>query len=82
MSAFEAAGATWWVTLIYIEPTYAAHNGMTAVPYRWTFEVEAPDADHAVLEAIRQFRAAATESRVGWVREIVTWDVAAAPVAT
>ena len=82
MSARDAAGATWWVTLIYIEPTYAAHNGMTAVPYRWTFEVEAPDADQAVLEAIRKFRAAATESSVGWVREIVTWDVAAAPVAT
>jgi hypothetical protein len=68
-----------WVTVVYVEPTYAQSVGRAAVPYRWTFELQADDGDRAVEAAIRRFREVAQTSGVGWVREIVSWDVIAAP---
>ncbi len=67
--------ARYRVTILYVEPTFARHAGLPAVTRRWCADVEAPDPDSAVDHATADFRDLALQSGVGWIRQIVGWDI-------
>ncbi len=61
----------YYVTLFYVEPTYAARCGVPPREYRGGFDVEAPDPVSAMKRARELFREVERRSSVGWAREIV-----------
>lgn len=63
------------VTVLYVEPTYARYVDRPPVARRWSIDVEAPDAPAAVHAALDRFHELARLSGVGWIREVVSWDV-------
>ncbi len=69
------------VTVLYVEPTYARYAGQRPVPRRWSIEIDAPDPPAAVHAALDRFHELSRLSGVGWIREVVSWDVTATPRA-
>lgn len=63
------------VTIRYREPSYARSVGSKAEPYRWTFEIDSDDDEHARAEAVDRFREMERLSSVGWARQIERIDV-------
>jgi hypothetical protein len=71
-----------WVTVTYREPTFAEWAGIPVEDRRWTFEVDARDAPSAIESARAEFDEMSTLSGVGWVREVVRWEVSNEPPRT
>lgn len=68
-----------WVTVVYREPTWADRADVPVEDRRWTYLVEAPSATAAIETARQEFLATTALSGVGWVREIVRWEVSSSP---
>lgn len=67
-----------FVTVAYREPEFEKRIGRHGPAYRWTFEIDAPDAQTALELADGRFHEVAVQSGVGWAREIIGWHVLAA----
>ena len=66
---------TYQVRIHYREPTYENYAGRPASPYRWTYEVAAGSATEAKSLALREFRAIARASSVGWTRQVIAIEL-------
>ena len=60
------------VTIEYREPEFERRRGARETPFRWTYVIAAVDADRAAADGVREFRAMAAASSVGWQRDIVS----------
>jgi hypothetical protein len=63
------------VVVSYREPTYEAHAGPKAEPYRWTYRIRASSEADAARGARRQFDEAQRLSSVGWARTVVGIEI-------
>jgi len=63
------------VLIMYREPTFELRIGPKASPFTCTYNIKAVDETAAIAGAIKEFRMTASQSSVGWVRNIVSAEV-------
>jgi hypothetical protein len=63
--------STFFVQIIYREPTYEAWTKRGAHPYCWTCDVDAVSPEAAADEALHKFHRMAQLSNVCWGRKVV-----------
>ena len=67
---------TFRVRLVYREPTFEQHAGLSPRAWPVVYEVRgASDRDDAAAIALEEFRRIERLSSVGWAREVITVDV-------
>jgi hypothetical protein len=64
------------VRILYREPGFEARNGPQDAPFNATYDIKAVDEAAAITLSIEEFHATAKLSSVGWVRKIVSVEVA------
>ena len=64
------------VVIVFREPTYELHAELGALPRLALVETLASDAAEAIRLALDEFRRAEIASSVGWIREVVSTEVA------
>jgi hypothetical protein len=62
----------WKVIILYREPTYERRSAALPRIYRWTYRVEAGDAERARAHCLAEFHEIARLSSAGWTRDILS----------
>ena len=62
------------VRINYTEPSFARRLGDESRVFSWTYRIQASSQTHAEDYAQTLFHRRATQSSVGWIREIVGLD--------